>query len=500
MRTRADVAAHLREQVADDLAAAPASLGVEHRRELARQRIFHHLDDLGRRAAGDAVVDLTPDDEQRLAQDVLDVLFGMGRLQALIDDDEVENIDVNGCDRVWVTRADGRKHRADPVADSDDELVGLVRAAAVRFGLSERRFDASCPELDLRLPGGSRLSALMAVTERPVLSIRRHRHDDLSIDDLVALGTMDEDVASFLAAAVRARKNIVVAGAMNSGKTTLLRALASAVPARERIVTIEQAFELSLDKHSSRHPDVVALEARPPNLEGVGEITVAQLVRRALRMNADRVIVGEVLGDEVLPMLNAMSQGRSGSMCTIHADSSAGVFRRIASYAVQAPERLAVDAVNLLIAGAVDFVVYLDADVADEPGDLDDDSAFDRGAAVGPGRRSDRPALPGLPGLPGPLAARSDEGAPHGWRRGPSTQSPSEFPAPRRRQRVVSSIREVIDADGLQVISNELYRPDGDRRAVPCAPVRSATLAELVGAGYRPRGALAAAGGGDPWG
>jgi pilus assembly protein CpaF len=465
VRTRADVAAHLRERVADDLAAAPSSLGVEHRRELARQRIFHHLDDLGRRAADDAVVALTPDDEQRLAQDVLDVLFGMGRLQALIDDDDVENIDVNGCDRVWVTRADGHKHRTEPVADSDDELVGLIRAAAVRFGLSERRFDASCPELDLRLPDGSRLSALMAVTERPVLSIRRHRHDDLSIDDLVALGTMDEDVASFLAAAVRGRKNIVVAGAMNSGKTTLLRALASAVPARERIVTIEQAFELSLDKHPSRHPDVVALEARPPNLEGVGEITVAQLVRRALRMNADRVIVGEVLGDEVLPMLNAMSQGRSGSMCTIHADSSAGVFRRIASYAVQAPERLAIDAVNQLIAGSVDFVVHLDADVADEPGDHDD----------------------------GELAA------PDGPRAGLSTSGPSDFPAPRRRQRVVSSIREVIDADGLQVVSNELYRPGRDRRAVPCAPVRSETLADLVAAGYRPRGALAAAGGGASW-
>ena len=131
---------------------------------------------------------------------------------------------------------------------------------------------------------------------------------------------------------------------MNSGKTTLLRALAAEIPPRERIVTIEQAFELGLERAPERHPDMVALEARPANVEGEGQISVADLVRRALRMNADRVIVGEVLGDEVLPMLNAMSQGRSGSMCTVHADSSAGVFRRIASYAVQAPERLPLEA------------------------------------------------------------------------------------------------------------------------------------------------------------
>ena len=132
-------------------------------------------------------------------------------------------------------------------------------------------------------------------------------------------------------------------------------------------MTIEQAFELGLDTPPHRHPDMVALEARQANMEGAGLVSVADLVRRALRMNADRVIVGEVLGDEVLPMLNAMSQGRSGSMCTIHADSSAGVFRRIASYAVQAPERLPLEASNLLLAGAIHFVVHLDSDVHDSP-------------------------------------------------------------------------------------------------------------------------------------
>ncbi|HZU80040.1 MAG TPA: ATPase, T2SS/T4P/T4SS family, partial [Acidimicrobiales bacterium] len=394
-------------------------------------------------------------DEQRLAQDVLDALFGLGRLQSIIDDPDVENIDINGCDRVWVTYSDGRKEMVEPVADSDEELVELVKSAATRFGLSERRFDLARPQLDLRLPDGSRLSALMAVCVRPAVSVRRHRFTELSLDDLVALGTMDEDLSSFLAASVRARKNLVVAGAMNSGKTTLLRALASEIPPHERLVTIEQAFELGLDSDVERHPDIVALEARPANIEGEGQITVADLVRRALRMNADRVIVGEVLGDEVLPMLNAMSQGRSGSMCTIHADSSAGVFRRIASYAVQAPERLPVEASNLLVAGAVNFVVFLDSD--EDPCD---------------------PAAPRE-------VLEADHAAVPAPSRGPRRRI-SGFAA-RPRSRFVSSVREVVDAEGAQVVSNEVYAPGPDRRAVPAAPLRPATAAELARSGYAMR-------------
>jgi pilus assembly protein CpaF len=339
------LASAIRELIAEDLAVPSTStLGADDRREFARQQVFFHLDTLTTGREPDWAPCATSEDEQRLAQSVLDALFGMGRLQALIDDPDVENIDVNGCDRVWATFADGTKRMMSPIADSDQEIVDVVRSAASRFGLSERRFDLACPELDLRLPDGSRLSAVMAVTARPSLSIRKHRYSDLSLSDLAALGTVDEEVASLLGAAVQARKNIVISGAMNSGKTTLLRALAGHIPPRERIVTIEQALELGLDATPHRHPDMVALEARPANVEGEGLISVADLVRRALRMNADRVIVGEVLGDEVLPMLNAMSQGRSGSMCTIHSDSSAGVFRRIASYAVQSRERLPLEA------------------------------------------------------------------------------------------------------------------------------------------------------------
>jgi pilus assembly protein CpaF len=407
-----------------------------------------------------------------LAQTVLDALFGMGRLQSLIDDSEIENIDINGCDRVWASYADGSKRLMAPIADSDQEVVDIVRSAASRFGLSERRFDMARPELDLRLPDGSRLSAVMAVTSRPSVSIRRHRFSDLSLSDLVGLGTLDVELAAFLRAAVRARKNIVVSGAMNSGKTTLLRALAAEISPRERIVTIEQAFELGLDRTIDRHPDIVALEARPANLEGEGLISVADLVRRALRMNADRVIVGEVLGDEVLPMLNAMSQGRSGSMCTIHADSSAGVFRRISSYAVQARERIPLEASNLLIAGAIHFVVQLDSEIHDRYGSSD--------GSAEPSGWTDS-------------SDWSDPSDQSGWpdrdrmEEGRRLEGPSYFPAAGSRQRFVSSIREVVDAEGVQVISNEVFRPGADRRAVESAPLRPETSRELEQFGYRPQ-------------
>ncbi len=442
----------VRRDVAEDLAGPElASLDSDDRREFARQRLYAHLDrHLGSPSwsPGEDADDrghapaLTPSDEEELARSVLDALFGLGRLQPLIDDSDVENIDINGCDRVWVTRADGSKRMAEPIADDDEELVDVIRTAASRFGLSERRFDAGRPELDLQLPGGSRLSAVMAVTGRPSVSIRRHRFSDLDLGDLMGMGAMDLGLCSLLRAAVRARKNIIVTGAMNSGKTTLLRALAAEIPPRERVVTIEQSFELGLDATTDRHPDLVAMEARPANLEGEGRITVADLVRRALRMNADRVIVGEVLGDEILPMLNAMSQGRSGSMCTIHAESSAGAFRRIASYAVQSPERLAVEATNLLISGAVHFVVHLDSEMHD----FSDEPEVEHATDVESGRRS--------------------------------------FPPRPRRDRFISSVREVVDAEGVQIISNEIYRPGPDRRARPAAPLRAETVAELRQFGF----------------
>src|SRR5690606_26813912 len=244
-----------------------------------------------------------------------------------------------------------------PVADSDEELIEQLREIGRRYGLSEREFNPSRPQLNLQLPDGSRLFAVAWVCDRSSVSIRRHRFMKLGLGDLIGLGAIDDALASFLSAAVRARQQIIVAGATGAGKTTMLRALAAEIPASERIVTIETELELGLDRFADVHPDCVALEAREANVEGAGEVTAADLVRMSLRMNPDRVIVGEVRGDEIVPMLNAMSQGNDGSMCTIHADSSATVFNKMALYAMQAPERLPLEATCQLAAAAVDLVV-----------------------------------------------------------------------------------------------------------------------------------------------
>jgi Flp pilus assembly CpaF family ATPase len=426
-------ARQLRATIAEQLAAG-SSGSQSDPRSLARQLAEAVLDERARQAVAAGRSPCPPEEDEETIGILIDMLFGLGSLQRLIEDPSVENIDVNGADEVWVTHADGARERGPAAADSDEELIELLRAAAGRFGLSERRFDAGEPELDLRLPDGSRLSAVMAVTRRPVVDIRRHRLANNTLADLVELGMFDEELARFLAAAVCAKRNIIVSGAMNSGKTTMLRALASEIPPGERIVTIEQALELGLDHQRDRHPDCVAMEARPANTEGVGAIGVARLVRRSLRMNASRVIVGEVLGDEVIPMLNAMSQGRSGSMATIHADSSAGVFRRLATYAIQAPERLPLEATNLLIAGSIHLVVHLDA------------------RAVGPEAE-----------MPMPAHRRTS-------------------PTPLRR--CVSSVREVVDADGGIVVSNELWRPRADGVAERAAPPSEGTLQALSTCGF----------------
>jgi Flp pilus assembly CpaF family ATPase len=252
----------------------------------------------------------------------------------------------------------------------------------------------------------------MDVTQRPAVSIRRARMGKVFLADLVGNGTLLPEAASFLAAATAARKNIMIAGATNAGKTTLLRAIVNQIPPGERLITVERALELGIDHVPELHPNVVAFEERLPNSEGQGAITMADLVRRSLRMNPSRVIVGEVLGDEIVTMLNAMSQGNDGSLSTIHANSSVEVFNRIATYAIQSAERLPVEATHMLIAGAIDFVVFIE-------------------------KRND-------------------------YARGG------------RLHRFVSSIREVTGVDG-RVLSNEAFSAGPDGRAVPHAPLSCLT-------------------------
>lgn len=314
---------------------------------------------------------LSTDERDELRDEALAAVFGLGGIQKYLDDPDVENVDINGHDQVFVTYSNGSVRHVPPVAPTDRALVEVIQNGARRLGLGEQRWDTADPILDLHLPDGSRLHAVLGgKTERgvspiPGISIRRHRYSDLDLDDLQRLGTVDDTLVAFLRAAVRAERTILVSGGTNTGKTTTLRALCHEIPAHERLVTVEKdLLELGLFG-SKRHPNVFPLHSRVANVEGVGGVSVAELVRTTLRMNPGRVIVGEVLGDEVLPMLNAMSQGNDGSMCTIHSDSSAGVFHRLASYAVQAPTPLPPASTYMLVAGAVHLVVHLHGDRAE---------------------------------------------------------------------------------------------------------------------------------------
>jgi pilus assembly protein CpaF len=300
-----------------------------------------------------------PEADEPLIEAVHAALFGAGRLQPLLEDEAIENVDINGCDEVFLGYADGRSVSGPPVAEDDAELVELVRTLGAYAGLNARPFDLANPQLDLRLPDGSRLSAVMSATERPAVSIRRNRFPRVFLTDLVANGTVPAELAVFLRAAVLARKNIMVAGATNAGKTTLLRALINEIPPVERLITVERSLELGLRANRDLHPNVVEMEEVVPNTEGAGGVSMAVLVRRTLRMNPSRVIVGEVLGPEVVTMLNAMSQGSDGSLSTIHARTARDVFHRIATYALQAEERMSPDTAYHLVSGALDFVVFV---------------------------------------------------------------------------------------------------------------------------------------------
>ena len=298
--------------------------------------------------------------DTELTELALEQVFGLGRLQPYLNDETISDIHVRGCAPVWVKRRDGSREMLDPIVDSDQELVELIRHIATRHTPYERRFDSANPELNLQLNDGSRLFATMEVAQRPSLVIRRHGFDISTLDQLLELNFMSSSVAAFLSAAVLARRNIVVAGGTGSGKTTLLRALLNEIPANERLVTIEDAYELGIDRFEDLHPDYDALQSRPPNTEGVGEIDLVRLTRMALRMDPDRVIVGEVRGAEAFPMLLAMSQGNNGSMCTIHADSARSVIPKLAAYIALADTGLPAATINMLISSSLHLVVHVE--------------------------------------------------------------------------------------------------------------------------------------------
>ncbi|CAB4610781.1 unannotated protein [freshwater metagenome] len=297
--------------------------------------------------------------DRRLIDEAIAQVLGLGKLEPLLEDEEISDIHIRGNRSVWVKTRDGERKEYPPIVQTDAELIDLIRRIASRMGHREQRFDPAHPELNLQLPDGSRLFAAMEISSHPTMVIRRHRFEYSGLTELVERRMMEPEVARFLAAAVRARKNIIVAGGTGSGKTTLLRALINEIPRTERIVTIEDAYELGLEHFENAHPDHDALQARAANIEGHGEISMADLTRMALRMDPDRVVVGEVRGGEAFPMLLAMSQGNNGSMCTLHADSARSVFPKLLAYVSMASTGVPTDTVNLLVSSAVHFVVHI---------------------------------------------------------------------------------------------------------------------------------------------
>jgi pilus assembly protein CpaF len=335
------------------------------RQELCRAALAEALTEATRERVRAGRRRWTGVEEHALAEAVMAELFGLGRLQALVDDPEVENIEVNGCDQVWVSYADGREVPGPPVADTDAELIEQLQLLAARVDASERSFTSMTPKLHTPLEDGSRLAAMAWTTPRPFVVIRRHRVRDVDLDGLVALGSLDTALAAFLRAALLAGKNIVVTGLQNAGKTTLIRALANEFGPMERFETIEREYELFLHELPDRHPRVVPMQAREGSTERdaagrrAGEVTMEELVRDALRMTLRRIIVGEVRGSEVLPMLEAMSTG-DGSLCTLHARSAVKAIDRIVTLCMSAGVGITDTFGYRLVADAVDLLVHID--------------------------------------------------------------------------------------------------------------------------------------------
>jgi pilus assembly protein CpaF len=294
---------------------------------------------------------LSEAERRELRERVMRLATGLGPLEPLLDDPRVDEVMVNGADEVWVERG-GRIERARVAFGSEAELRHAIERILAPLG---RRVDEASPLCDARLADGSRVNVVIPPlsVDGPCLTIRRFRRQGFSLDDLVENGTLPRPLAGFLADCVAARASVLVSGGTGSGKTTTLNALSGAIPEGERIVTIEDAAELRL-----RQRHVVRLEARPPNLEGRGEVTIRQLVRNALRMRPDRIIVGETRGPEALDMLMALNTGHDGSLTTVHANSPEDALRRLETLALMAGLGLPHGAVREQVAGALDLVVH----------------------------------------------------------------------------------------------------------------------------------------------
>jgi pilus assembly protein CpaF len=341
----ASIAARLHQRILDKLdLAAVAQLGPEDLRARLRT-IVEQVIVADRLAVSDA-------EREAVVAGVLDELTGHGPLETLLKDPSVSDVLVNGHDEVFVERG-GKLVKTDVRFRDDRHLLHTIQRMVARVG---RRIDESSPMVDARLPDGSRVNAIIPplALDGPSLSIRRFSARPLQAADLVKGGAMSEDMVRYLEHAVRAKCSILIAGGTGAGKTTLLNMLSGWIPQAERIITVEDAAELRLAQ-----PHTVRLESRPPNLEGKGEVTIRDLVKNALRMRPDRIVVGEVRGGEVLDMLQAMNTGHDGSMATIHANSADDAISRLMTMLGMTGTAFSEETMATLIGRAIHVILHV---------------------------------------------------------------------------------------------------------------------------------------------
>jgi pilus assembly protein CpaF len=302
--------------------------------------------------AQDIAMPLTSAQVDLLKDQAVNDLLGFGPIEVLMDDPEISDILINGHEQVYIERH-GKLMRTDITFGGEKHLLSVIQKIVSIIG---RRIDESSPMVDARMPDGSRFNALIPplALDGCLVSIRKFRKKNMALADYVALGSMSRQMQEFLALCGRIRLNILISGGTGSGKTTLLNAISGSIDRSERIVTIEDTAELQLQQ-----PHVLRMEVRPPNMEGAGEISQRQLMRNALRMRPDRIIIGEARGDEVIEMLAAMNTGHDGSMTTIHANSPRDALSRLENLVSMSSVNLSISALRQQIASAVHLVIQI---------------------------------------------------------------------------------------------------------------------------------------------